>query len=70
MGYNVPHMKTEWLKIRASQADLDALQSVSETLVLDASTTLWFVVHEKLRDLRRDSPPPEAGSKKKRRSVA
>jgi hypothetical protein len=49
--YTVQHMKTEWIKKRASRADLDALQSVATTLGLDASATLWFLVREKQREL-------------------
>lgn len=65
-------MKTEWLKIRASKTDLEALQSVAETLVLDASTALWFVLHEKRRLLALEAVQGNAatGSKKRRSRAA
>lgn len=69
MRYTVLHMKTEWLKKRASQSDLDALQSVAETLGLDASATLWFLVREKQRELAEQAAratPRAAGSKRRR----
>jgi hypothetical protein len=61
--------KTEWWKMRASKADLAALRSVAQTLALPASATVWFLVHEKQRELDKQSPPA-TGSKKRRPRAA
>lgn len=71
MGYTVPHMKTEWWKMRASKADLAALRSVAETYALPASATIWFLVREKQRELGLDVPSAGGATRsKKRRRVA
>ncbi len=70
MGYTVAYMKTEWLRKRASREDLDALQSLAKKLGLDASSALWFVVREKLRELDQQSQPRGTAGKKSRRSAA
>lgn len=44
-------MKTQRLRIRASQEDLDLLKSVALTLGLDASSAIWSVLREKEREL-------------------
>jgi hypothetical protein len=62
--------KTEWWKMRASKADLAALRSVAETLALPASATVWFLVHEKQRELDKQSQPRGTASKKSRRRAA
>jgi hypothetical protein len=70
VGYSVPDMKTHWLRKRASKEELDALRSVAEKLGLDASTTLWFLVREKQRELGIEVPKAGAGRSKKRRARA
>jgi hypothetical protein len=65
-------VKTQTLKIRASDLDLEALQEVAKTLVLNASTALWFVVHEKRRELALEAAKASGatGSKKRRPRAA
>ena len=72
VGYSVAHMKTRWLRKRASEEDLAALRSVAEMLGLDASSALWFLVHQKHRELRAVTARIDAatGSKKRRSRAA
>jgi len=66
MGYSVPQMKNEWLKIRVAPADLVQLRSVAETLGLDTSNTIRFLVREKWRELgASNDTTKQAGGKKR-----
>jgi hypothetical protein len=72
VGYSVAYMKTRWLRKRASKEDLDALRSVAEMLGLDASSALWFLVHQKHRELALEAAriSGATGSKKRRSRAA
>ena len=65
-------MKTQRLFFRATPEDLDVLNSVSETLGLDASSTIWSVLRKEQRELAVQAAlaAPSATKSKKRRSRA
>jgi hypothetical protein len=65
-------MKDLQHNLRLAADHAEELEEVASLLGLDKSSTLRFLVREKLRELRRDSPPPPAatGSKKRRSRAA
>jgi hypothetical protein len=66
-------MKEFQHNLRLDAGHVEELREVAHLLGLDKNSTLRFLVREKLRELRRDSPPPAppvAVVKKRRPSAA
>jgi len=63
-------MKDSLTTLRFDDRDREALRAVAESLGIDMSNTIRFLIHEKHRELGKGSPPPATRSKKRRARAA